>query len=146
MLNQFSVSESPQAWVGPVQLPRYTNKGIKIVDSSVESGSELYTGAMPSYDGLTPDYNHQSVDHSAKEYVRGKVHTNNIENFWSLWKRCIKGTHVHISPQYMNRYLDEEMFRYNNRASDDSGRFLVAANSVIGCRLTHRDLTSNISQ
>jgi hypothetical protein len=109
------------------------------VRSNVEAGSELYTDAMPSYKGLAPDFNHQFVDH-AKEYVNGQVHTNNIENFWSIWKRCIKGTHIHIAPDYMNRYLDEEMFRYNNRSNDDAGRFLLAAHSVIGRRLTLNQL------
>lgn len=113
------------------------------VRANVETGSELYTDSMHSYNGLAPDYAHQSVDHAAKEYVRGKVHTNGIENFWSLWKRCIKGTHVHIDPEHMNRYLDEEMFRYNNRTNDDAGRFLLAAHSVIGRHLTYRELTEN---
>lgn len=99
---------------------------------------------MPSYNGLAPDYNHQSVDRAAKEYVRGKDHANGIENFWSPWNRCIKGTHIRIDPDYMNRYLDEEMFRYNNRANDDAERFLLVANSVIGSRLTYEELTGKI--
>ncbi len=113
------------------------------VRENVAEGSQLFTDAMPAYTGLARDYKHEWVDH-VKEYVRGHVHTNGIENFWSLWKRCIKGTHVHISPQKMNMYLDEEMFRYNNRANHDASRFLLAANSVIGTRLTHRQLTGKI--
>jgi transposase-like protein len=114
------------------------------VRANVETGSELYTDSMQSYNGLAPDYAHQSVDHAAKEYVRGQVHTNGIENFWSLWKRCIKGTHVHFDPKYMARYLDEEMFRYNNRTNNDAGRFLVVATSVLGQHLTHKELTGKI--
>lgn len=113
------------------------------VRANVETGSELYTDSMKSYQGLTPDFNHQSVDHAAKEYVRGKVHTNGIENFWSLWKRCVKGTHIHIDPEHMNRYLDEEMFCYNNRKNDDACRFLLAAHSVIGRRLMLSQLIGN---
>ncbi len=112
----------------------------KTVRDNVQKGSDLYTDAHSGYQGLARDYNHQSVDHMI-EYVRGQVHTNNMENFWSLWKRCIKGTHIHLSEKHLLRYLDEETFRYGNRTLNDAGRFLLAATAVIGRRLTWKQLT-----
>lgn len=112
-----------------------------VIRENVEKGSQLFTDTSRSYIGLSGDYDHQTVDHMAKEYVRGKVHTNSLENFWSLWKRCIKGTHIHLSEKHMSRYLDEETFRYSNRTLNDAGRFLLTAQAVIGRRLTWEKLT-----
>lgn len=106
----------------------------------VEFGAEVFTDALPSYVGLQPDYVHQVVNH-ALEYVRGHVHTNGIENFWSLVKRCISGTYVSVMPFHLFRYLDEESFRFNNRKDNDAGRFLKACSSMTGHRLTYKDLT-----
>jgi transposase-like protein len=120
-------------------IPDTTRPSIqKVVRDNVEKRSDLFTDAHSGYDGLAPDNNHQAVDHM-KEYVRGQVHTNNIENFWALWKRCIKGTHVHLSSDHILRYLDEEAFRFNNRKTNDA-RFLLAANSAVGHRLTYENL------
>ncbi len=111
------------------------------VRDNVRRGSNLYADTHSGYQGLSRDYGHQAVDYMV-EYVRGQVHTNSLENFWSLWKRCIKGTHIHLSEKHMLRYLDEETFRYGNRTLNDAGRFLLAAQSVIGRRLTWKQLTS----
>jgi transposase-like protein len=75
----------------------------------VECGAEVFTDALPSYVGLHPDYVHEVVNH-ALEYVRGHVHTNGIENFWSLVKRCLGGTYVSVMPFHLFRYLDEQSF------------------------------------
>ncbi len=83
------------------------------VRQHVEAGSALYTDALKSYDGLD-EFQHQVVDH-AVEYVRGNVHTNGMENFWSLVKRGLGGTYISVEPFHLFRYLDEQMFRYNNR-------------------------------
>jgi transposase-like protein len=78
----------------------------------VQPGSNVFTDALRSYNGLDADYIHEAIDH-AKEYVRGKVHTNGLENFWSLLKRGIRGTYVSVEPFHLFRYLDEEAFRFN---------------------------------
>lgn len=115
------------------------------VKKHVEAGSALYTDALLSYQGLATEYAHQVVDH-AMEYVSGKVHTNGLENFWSLLKRGISGTYVSVEPFHLFRYLDEQSYRYNNRATkdnplNDSDRFVLAASRIVGKRLTWDALT-----
>ena len=85
----------------------------QLVRENVEPGSNLYTDALKSYEGLT-EYEHEVIDH-AKEYVRGNVHTNGLENFWSLLKRGIRGTYVSVEPFHLFRYLDEQAFRFGPR-------------------------------
>jgi hypothetical protein len=80
------------------------------------------------------------VNH-AEKYVEGNVHTNGIENFWSLLKRGLKGTYVSVEPFHLFRYLDEQAFRYNERKGSDADRFVEAASSVFGRRLTYNELT-----
>jgi transposase-like protein len=106
----------------------------------VEPGSHVYSDALSSYDKLSLDYVHKVVDH-AEKYVDGHVHTNGLENFWSLLKRTITGTYISIEPFHLFRYLDEQAFRFNNRESNDAGRFALVVASVVGKRLTYRDLT-----
>lgn len=116
------------------------------VRKHVEAGSALYTDALLSYEGLAGDFAHQVVDH-AVQYVDGKIHTNGLENFWSLLKRGINGTYVSIEPFHLFRYLDEQSFRYNNRKDDsgepvgDAGRFDLAVRQIVGKRLTWDVLT-----
>ncbi len=94
-----------------------------------------------SYVGLSSDYDHKVIDH-AERYVDGKVHTNGLENFWSLLKRGISGTYVSVEPFHLYRYLDEQMFRYNNRKNlDDADRFNLAISQIVGKRLTFAELT-----
>ena len=104
------------------------------VRENVEPGAELYTDALKSYEGLA-DYQHKVIDH-AEKYVDGNVHTNRLENFWSLLKRAIKGTYVSIEPFHLFRYLDEQSFRYNERKGNDAERFGKVLASVAGKRLT----------
>ena len=85
------------------------------VKEHVEAGAALYSDALQSYDGLAQEYAHKVIDH-AEKYVDGQVHTNGLENFWSLLKRGISGTYVSVEPFHLFRYLDEQVFRYNNRA------------------------------
>lgn len=105
----------------------------------VLKGSEVHTDALKSYDGLAPDYVHKVVDH-AECYVKDNVHTNGLENFWSLLKRTIKGTYVCPAPFHLFRYLDEQAFRFNERKDDDQGRFLKAIKGIVGKRLLYRHL------
>jgi transposase-like protein len=111
------------------------------VRKHVEAGGALYTDALPSYSGLAQEYAHAVVDH-AVAYVNGRVHTNGLENFWSLLKRGISGTYVSVEPFHLFRYLDEQSFRYNNRRNlDDAGRFSRAISQIVGKRLTFAQLT-----
>jgi len=111
-----------------------------IVRENVEPKSVLYTDALKSYDGLD-EYAHKVIDH-AEAYVDGAVHTNRLENFWSLLKRSIKGTYVSVEPFHLFRYLDEQSFRYNERHDTDFERFHKVLGSVAGKRLTWNTLTS----
>jgi transposase-like protein len=111
----------------------------------VEPGSAVYTDALMSYIGLNDKFQHQVIDH-AEKYVDGKIHTNGFENFWSLLKRGLKGTYISVEPFHLFRYLDEQVFRYNNRATknnpmDDGDRFDAVVRRIVGKRLTWNDLT-----
>ena len=106
----------------------------------VEAGAALYTDALLSYNGLEGDYAHQVVDH-AVQYVDGRVHTNGLQNFWSLLKRSISGTCISVEPFHLFRYLDEQSFRYNERKSTDAERFVTAMKQIVGKRLTFDELT-----
>ncbi len=108
----------------------------------VLKGSEVHTDALKSYHGLAEEYTHQTVDH-AQAYVRGNVHTNGLENFWSLLKRTIRGTYVNVEPFHLFRYLAEQAFRFNERKDDDQGRFLKVMASIVGKRLTWAKLTGD---
>jgi len=112
-----------------------------IVRANVTAGSHVYTDALRSYQGLNADFVHKVVDH-AECYVKGRVHTNGLENFWALLKRCIKGTYVCVAPFHLFRYLDEEATRFNERAKNDAGRFVDAMSRVSGRRLTYAKLTA----
>jgi hypothetical protein len=100
---------------------------------------------LQSYDGLSQGYAHQVIDHTEK-YVNGKVHTNGLENFWSLLKRGINGTYVSVEPFHLFRYLDEQAFRFNNRHKpmNDGDRFEILASHVLGKRLTYSELTGKV--
>lgn len=109
------------------------------VRENVEPGTALYTDALQSYDGL--DESARGVIDHAKSYVEGRVHTNGLENFWSLLKRTIRGTYVAVPPDHSGRYLDEQTFRFNKRKGKDRTRFMEAMLSVCGRRLTFAELT-----
>lgn len=109
------------------------------IRATVMEGSRLYTDAFLGYRGL-PNHNHEFVDHTV-EYVNGRVHTNGIENFWSLLKRAIKGTYISVEPFHLGRYVDEQAFRFNERKGSDADRFTAALRRVMGKRLTYKELT-----
>jgi transposase-like protein len=111
------------------------------VRKHVQAGSALFTDALLSYEGLEGEYAHQVVDHAVR-YVDGRVHTNGLENFWSLLKRGLSGTYVSVEPFHLFRYLDEQSFRYNNREDmGDGDRFILALSQITGKRLTYEHLT-----
>ena len=110
------------------------------VRKHVQGGSTVCTDALMSYDDLESDYDRQVIDH-AECYARGHVHTNGLENFWSLLKRSLKGTYVSVEPFHLFRYLDEQAFRFNERKDNDAGRFLKAAVGIFGKCLRYAELT-----
>jgi transposase-like protein len=105
-----------------------------------EAGSAIFSDELDSYTGLAPDFKHEVVNH-AVEYVHGNVHTNTMENFWSLLKRGLHGTYISVEPFHLFRYLDEQAFRYNNRKATDAERFSAVMKQVVGRRLTYAELT-----
>jgi len=114
------------------------------VKKRVEAGSALYTDELLSYEGLEGQYAHQVINH-ALSYVEGRVHTNTLENFWSLLKRGLHGTYVSVEPFHLARYLDEQAFRYNNRREmNDGDRLDLAVRQIVGKRLTYAELTGKL--
>lgn len=109
------------------------------VRKHVEKGSELYTDKLRSYEKLADEYVHNVIDH-AECYAKGHVHTNGLENFWSLLKRAIRGTYVNVEPFHLFRYLDEQAFRFNERKDNDQGRFVKALRGVTGKGLRYAKL------
>jgi len=115
------------------------------IKNNVEPGTAVYTDDFMSYWELPDHFNHKFVDHAVR-YVDGKVHTNGLENFWSLLKRGLKGTYVSVEPFHLFRYLDEQAWRYNHRATKDnpmtdSDRFDLAVSQIVGKRLTFKEVT-----
>ena len=115
----------------------------------IEKGSTLYTDCGVGYDSLAArEYIHETVNHT-KEYVRGQVSTQGLENFWSLLKRGLTGTYVAVEPFHLDAYVDEQVFRYNNRATKDNpltdyDRFMLALSQISGRRLTYAELTGKV--
>jgi transposase-like protein len=117
-----------------------------VILENITKGSTVYTDMLAAYSNLkTLDFVHDTVTH-VEEYVRGNVHTNGIENFWSLLKRGLKGTYVAVEPFHLDRYIGEQVFRFNNRATKDnpltdSDRFALALSQIVNKRLTYAELT-----
>lgn len=110
------------------------------VSKHVEAGSTVYSDALRSYNQLGETYVHNVINH-AEKYVDGLIHTNGIENFWSLLKRTIGGTYVSVEPFHLFRYLDEQSFRFNKRKLSDAERFLIATSQIVDRRVTYKELT-----
>jgi transposase-like protein len=111
----------------------------------VKYGSKVYTDDAVAYNDLRSRFVHEVVN-KTESYVRGRVHVNGMENFWSLLKRGLNGTYVAVEPFHLERYIDEQIFRYNNRSTpdnplNDSDRFLLALSQVANKRLTYKELT-----
>lgn len=120
----------------------------KIILDNVTPFAKLYTDDASAYDGIERNFVHDVINHS-REYVRGNVHTQGIENFWALLKRTLKGTYVAVEPFHLDQYLSEQVFRYNNRATKDNpltdaDRFALAVSQVSGKRLTYAELTGKV--
>jgi len=115
------------------------------IRAHVKAKSAIYSDALMSYQGLEhQDFSHQVIDH-AEKYVDGQVHTNGMENFWSLLKRQLKGTYISVEPFHLFRYLDEQVYRYNNRElKNDGERFQKALSQIAGKRLTFAEVTGKV--
>jgi transposase-like protein len=131
-------------------MPKNRRKGTlhEEVKKNVGVGSILFTDALPSYNDLEEDFAHKVIDHAVC-YAKGAVHTNGMENYWSLLKRGIKGTYVSVEPFHLFRYLDEQAFRFNNRGSkenriNDGERFDSVLSHVLGKRLTYAEVTGKV--
>jgi len=112
--------------------------------NNIEGKSVVYTDGWKAYNNLkTLDYVHETVNH-VEEYVRGNVHTNGLENFWALLKRSLKGTYVACEPFHLDRYVTEQVFRYNNRKMTDADRFDLAVKGMVGKRLTYAEVTGKL--
>jgi hypothetical protein len=109
------------------------------IRANVAPGSQLMSDEWANYYRMDSEYVHNIVNHLEK-YVDGNVHTNGVENFWSLLKRGIGGTYVSVEPFHLFRYVDEQAFRYNHRTLNDSERFAIAMSQIVGRRLTYKEL------
>jgi transposase-like protein len=112
----------------------------KNVREHVEAGAAIFTDELLSYDGLSEDYKHAVINH-AVEYANGNVHTNGMENFWSLLKRGLHGTYISVEPYHLFRYIDEQACRFNTRRMTDGERFESVISEISGKRLTYAELT-----
>ena len=117
---------------------------------NIHHGSAVYTDRLWPTTSSKRTYIHDTVNH-VDEYVEGNVHTNGLENFWSLMKRDLAGTYVAVEPFHLDAYLDEQMFRFNNRATkdnplDDADRFMLAVSQISGKRLTYAELTGKVGR
>jgi transposase-like protein len=127
--------------VRAVAVPHVGRKALRPhIRRQVKAGSQIYTDEHRAYDDLFSEYSHEVINH-AERYVDGQVHTNGLENFWSLLKRGLKGTYISVEPFHLFRYLDEQVFRFNKRQITDLGRFVVVLGVIGGRRLTYRALT-----
>ena len=142
----WGVLDREQRKVRATVVPKVNREALQTaVLDQVAHGSKIYTDEAKVYRSLPKEYTHEFVNHVEK-YVNGRVHTNGLENFWSLLKRGLNGTYVAVEPFHLHRYLDEQVFRYNNRATKDnpltdSDRFDLAVRQIVGKRVTYKELT-----
>lgn len=116
------------------------------IQESVERGTHLFTDEVVAYLGLQADFAHEFIHH-AERNVNGRIHTNGLENFWSLLKRGLGGTYVSVEPFHLFRYLDEQAFRYNFRKDmNDGDRFNLAVSQIVGKRLTYAEVTGKVGE
>jgi hypothetical protein len=113
---------------------------------NIHYGSKVFTDEAVTYKSLNWEYIHKTVNH-AETYVNGQVHTNSLENFWSLMKRNLRGTYVAVEPFHLDRYIDEQVFRFNNRQNKtDADRFRKVLSQIVGKRLTYEEVTGKVGE
>jgi transposase-like protein len=148
----WGVLDREQRKVRTTVVPKVNRASLQAaVLDQVAPGSRIYTDEAVVYRSLPNDYIHEFVNHMEK-YVNGRVHTNGLENFWSLLKRGLNGTYIAVEPFHLHRYLDEQMFRFNNRKDDngrklsDAERFTLALSQIAGKRLTFAEVTGKVGE
>ncbi|MGC2172205.1 MAG: IS1595 family transposase [Candidatus Sulfotelmatobacter sp.] len=146
----WGVLDREQRKVRATVVPKVNRASLQTaVLDQVAPGSKIYTDEAKVYRSLPKEYTHEFVNHVEK-YVNGRVYTNGLENFWSLLKRGLNGTYVAVEPFHLHRYLDEQMFRYNNRKDEngrkltDAERFGLALSQIVGKRLTFAEVTGKV--
>lgn len=112
--------------------------------ANIQEGAHIITDEFATYDVLETPYHREIINHTTN-YVSGQIHTNGIENFWALLKRGLRGTYISVTPKHLDRYIDEQVYRFNNRATkdnplNDADRFTLALTQVAGRRLTYKQL------
>jgi transposase-like protein len=121
------------------------------VMANVEEGSTLFTDEFEAYKTLPGEFTHEIIN-KLEGYVKGRVHVNGMENFWSLLKRGLKGTYVSVDPAHLQAYVDEQVFRFNNRKDidgtplTDSDRFDTVVRQIVGKRLTWAEVTGKVAE
>ena len=114
---------------------------VPMMRESIHHSATVYTDSATHYTHIDEDFLvAESVNHSLDEYVRGAVHTNTIENFWSVLKRMLAGTYISVRPKHLGAYLDEEIFRYNERENTDWPALPTVVKNADGRRLTYKAL------
>ena len=111
------------------------------IHKHVSPDAIMFTDEFKAYDLLNKKYRHHVIDHSQGYVAPGGIHTNTIENFWSLLKRGLHGTYISVEPFHLFRYVNEQVFRFNERKENDQHRFLLALRQIVGKRLTYNQLT-----
>ena len=129
---------------GKVQAERVSRVDRETIEkrllSYVNIGSRVISDEWKAYNRLGDLYNHERVNHSRYEYVRGEIHTNTIEGFWAILKRSIYEIHHFVSVKHLQRYINEQIFRYNNRG-DHVSMFNMILMRVGGKKLSYKELT-----
>ena len=130
-----------------LEVIRNARRGVLMdnIEKHVKHDSHVFTDELQSYFGLQADFAHEVINH-AEAYAVGNIHTNGLENFWSLMKRHLRGTYVCVEPFHLFRYMDEQAFRFNTRKSEDSDRFSRLVTQVVGKRLTYQELTGKTAE
>ena len=114
------------------------------VHANVEPGAHIITDEFTTYPFVAQPYYHEIINH-VEGYVHDHVHTNSIENFWSCLKRGLTGTYISVEPVHLDKYVDEQVFRFNNRVKKtDADRFNKVLSQVPGRRLTYESLTGKV--
>jgi transposase-like protein len=148
----WAVLDREQRKVRATVVPKVNREALQTaVLNQVEHGSKIYTDEARVYRSLPKEYTHEFVNH-LESYVDGRVHTNGLENFWSLLKRGLNGTYVAVEPFHLFRYVDEQAFRYNNRKDEngrkltDAERFTLVLSQIAGKRLTFAEVTGKVEE
>jgi transposase-like protein len=148
----WGVLDREQRKVRATVVPKVNRASLQTaVLDQVAPGSSIFTDEASVYKSLPKEYTHEFVNHMER-YVNGQVHTNGLENFWSLLKRGLNGTYVAVEPFHLHRYLDEQMFRYNNRKDEnghkltDAERFKLVLSQIAGKRLTFAEVTGKVGE